>query len=129
VDNTFIITEEPDLADEFIGRIKQMATTGNIDGHKPGEEGPSIRGMRAANGEMLPFELRMLEVVLDEACRLLGVEVRGVVTSATARMSALQHSPVCFHLPCSPPSPSPPPPPYRPAHLQLPPGAGSAAGM
>lgn len=96
VDKDYVIAEEPDLSDEFIQKIKQIIATNSTAPLMAGHVVPSVRGLRVANGALLPFELKVLEVALDEACMLLGVEVRGVVSSATARMAALQRSTVRF---------------------------------
>lgn len=86
VDDQYVLTEEPDVNDKLTEGLRQMSTV------SPQEEAPGVAPRRAGDHLHLPFELRMLEVALDEACGLMGVEVRGVVASATSRMAVLQAS-------------------------------------
>lgn len=90
VDNQFVITEEPDVGDKLVKKLEQMAAMPNS--LSADQDPATVR--RPADHWNLPFELRMLEVALDEACSLMSVEVRGVVTSANLRMDVLQASAV-----------------------------------
>lgn len=88
VDNQYVLTEEPDVSDKLIANLRQMSCAAP----EAEARGASVAQRRAGDHWHLPFELRMLETALDEACSLMGVEVRGVVTSATSRMAILHAS-------------------------------------
>lgn len=95
IDNQYVLTEEPDVGDKLTDKLRQMSA---VSAPLPRGEEHGTGGRRAGDHLNLPFELRMLEMALDEACGLLGVEVRGVVASASSRMAVLQASVVRAHL-------------------------------
>jgi hypothetical protein len=101
VDDAYIITEEPDVRDRLTTKLQDIAMS-----EPEKEDDPIGNARRAIDHFNLPFELRMLEMGLDESCELLGVEVRGVVSEATQRMEALQlrvnHPEVRAPLSCCP---------------------------
>lgn len=78
-----MLTEEPEPSDRLVQQLKGAITTS----HDAPISAQHDRGLHLN----LPFELRALEVSLDEALRLLAVEVRGVISSAKARMHTLAH--------------------------------------
>lgn len=94
IDNQYVLTEEPDVSDKLTDKLRQMSA---VSASVPRGEEHGTGGRRAGDHLNLPFELRMLEMALDEACGLLGVEVRGVVASASSRMAVLQASVVRAH--------------------------------
>lgn len=83
-----MLTEEPDVGDKLADKLQHMSRKPST----PDGDEPETALRRGGDHWHLPFELRMLEMALDEACSLLGVEVRGVVASATSRMAVLQAS-------------------------------------
>jgi hypothetical protein len=93
-DDCYIITEEPDPGDRLISHLRTaISTKKNMPSTTSHDYGLHLK---------LPFELRCLEVVLDEAAKLLAVEVRGIVRSAKHRMVALSRQAVrpLTHGPC-----------------------------
>lgn len=81
VDEHYIITEEPEPRDHLIQRMRvAVDMQGGLQPISMHDSGLHLT---------LPFELRCLEVVLEEAAKLLMVEVRGVVRSARMRMDTL----------------------------------------
>jgi hypothetical protein len=94
-DHSYIITEEPEPGDRLIQNLHAAITTSKRSPTtlKQSQTDPNLH-------LQLPFELRALEVVLDEAANLLGVEVRGVVRSAEKRMVRLSDHTVRA-VPCS----------------------------
>lgn len=102
VDTHYILTEEPEPSDRL---IRRMCTAVAAETETPAcAQDPCLHGV-------LPFELRCLEVVLEEAAKLLMVEVRGVVRSAHLRMTTLREPAVrsapfnCCSCQCAPPVP------------------------
>lgn len=84
VTEEYIITEEPEVHDEFIKDLIKAV-----------REPEGIRGSaweRALHHDShLPFELRALEVALSAAMQLLDVEVNGVVRAAKRRLKLLSN--------------------------------------
>jgi hypothetical protein len=92
VERHYIISQEPELTDRLIASLVAVSR-GMDDDDGGGGGGLSARtARRGGDAGMLrmPFELRMLETALDEASRLLGIEVAGVVHSGKERMANLR---------------------------------------
>lgn len=95
----YIFGEEPDISDGLTHKMQQAAMQ---------DEGQVVPGApdmasHSPSDHSLPFELRMLDTALEEACKLLGVEVRGVVKSGKGRIKDLEmeKSSVCACPPCT----------------------------
>jgi hypothetical protein len=84
------LTEEPEAGDRLV-RALQQAVKLKSSANLSRDLQPQDKGLHLN----LPFELRALEVSLDEACKLLAIEVRGVVLSAENRMDVLEMDRVC----------------------------------
>lgn len=89
-DDHYIITEEPSPHDQLIQALQAAITT-----NKRSVYVDANAGQDAGLHLQLPFELRALETVLDEAVKLLVKEVRGVVHSAQRRLRKLTDRAVC----------------------------------
>jgi hypothetical protein len=91
IERHFIISQEPELTDRLVAALVAVAR-GAGDEHVTDCKGAGTDGIMHGEAELLrmPFELRMLETALEEASRLLGVEVSGVVESAKDRMQHLR---------------------------------------
>lgn len=87
VADMYIFGEEPDISDSLTLKMKQAAVPDSLDQAAPGT--PDMTGHSSAD-HSVPFELRMLDTALEEACRLVGVEVRGVVQSGKERLKGLE---------------------------------------
>lgn len=90
----YIFGEEPDISDGLTHKMQKAAVQDSGQG-VPGT--PDMASHSPAD-HSLPFELRMLDTALEEACKLLGVEVRGVVKSGKGRIKDLEmeKSSVCL---------------------------------
>jgi hypothetical protein len=84
-DDSFIMTEEPEPGDRLVRALEQA-----VKQHSAHSSGGPLPRDKELHSHM-PFELRALEVSLDEALKLLAVEVRGVVLSAENRMYVLDN--------------------------------------
>jgi hypothetical protein len=83
----FIILEEPDTTDELIAKMKAAAVN-DMPEHSAADT-PGVATYSHVD-RSLPFEMRMLEIALEEACQMLGIEVKGVVNSGKQRIVMLE---------------------------------------
>jgi hypothetical protein len=85
----YIYGVEPDIRDDLIGKMKRAALL-DLPGMVHAGTPPTPDRQTYKPADPLPFELRMLDTALEDACRLLRIEVRGVINSGKDGINKLE---------------------------------------